>query len=372
VQLINIVRLDGFVHQIRHNANLQTVSSQFADRHSDKNLHMKKILSLKIFCCLTATSFGQLTIHQVGLKDNKYPELIIADYSDSTYTKINDSTILFTCNPKDNECLFIGIDRQTRWFTRIWLKPNYKQKDLVINYSKRTAKIKSPDEWDEITEKAISYGQQGNQTAEDSISFAYLQKHPDSYLSLWFLSHGLFRDNPNKKLTALKMLSPSLKEYPEYKQTEASLTQRKIPNIGDIFKEFQLFDKNGLIFNSNIIKNKWILINLWSNGCGPCVREMDALVSFYKSIDTSKAEFISISLDDKKENWKIATATNKIIWPSVWQDGGIYGDLCLNYNLMAMPFFVLFDSSKKIYYIKDGANELENIKATFKEKGLFK
>ncbi len=333
---------------------------------------MKKMNLLNIFCFLTVVSYGQLTIHQVGLKNNLYPDLVIAEYADSTYKKINDSTIVFNCNPKDNECLFLLIDQQTRWFSRIWLKPNYKKKELIIDYSKRIAKIKFPDEWDEVTETVITLGQKGNQNAEDSVSYAYLQKHTDSYLSLWFLSHGLYIDYPSKKMNALKMLSPSLKNYPEYKQTLASLTQRKIPNVGDTFEEFELADKNEIIFKSSTIKNKWILINLWSNSCGPCVREMDALVNFYKSIDTSKVEFISVGLDDKKENWKSATATNKIIWPSVWQEGGVYCNLCLNYNLMAMPFFILLDNTKRIFYIKDGTNELENIKTTFKTKKLFK
>lgn len=333
---------------------------------------MKKISLLKIFCLLTVASFGQLTIHQVGLKDNKYPELFIAEYPDSTYKKINDSTIVFISKPKTIECLFIGIDKNKRWFTRIWLKPGYEKKELIINYSKRTAKITNPDKWDDVTEKVITLTDQGKKEEADSISFSYLQKNPDSYLSLWFLSSGLFREYPNKRLTALNMLDSILKDYSEYKQTVADLTQRQIPNIGDSFKEFELIDQNNVIFKSNTITNKWILINLWSNSCGPCVREIDDLVKFYKTMDTSKAVFISISLDEKKEIWRNASATNKIIWKSLWQKDGIYGDLCLSYNLMAMPFFVLFDNSKKIYYIKDGANELENIKVTFKEKGLLK
>jgi thiol-disulfide isomerase/thioredoxin len=315
---------------------------------------------------------AQLIIHQAGLKGNSYPELFIAEYSDSTYKKINDSTIVFNCNPQDDECLFIGIDKQSRWFTRIWLKPDYQKKELIIDYRQKTAKVKSPDAWDETTEKVMTFSSQGNQSAEDSVSFAYLQKHPGSYLSLWFLSHGMYRDHPGKRLAALNMLNSSLKDLPEYKQTLASLTQRGIPETGDPFEEFILPDKNEILFNSAEIKNKWVLINLWSNGCGPCVREMDALVDFYRTVDTSRAEFISISLDDKKEVWKKAVATNKIIWTSVWQPGGIYGELCLKYNLMAMPFFVLFDAGKKIVYIKDGADELDNIKITFKENKLLK
>ena len=334
----------------------------------------KLIFILPLLFAEKAHSQFTLTIHQTGMTGNTYSKPIIAEYEDSLNKKINDSTFIFTCNSSEIESLFIvlGVDRKSRWFKIVWMDQKIKNKELFLNYSDKTAKVMPANEWDMLTDKTTMLERAGNYRAEDSISFAYLEKHTDSYLSLWFLAHGLYRDFPNKKLAALNMLDPKFKEYPEYKQTKASLLERKYPNPGDPFKEFELTDKNDLVFKSSTIKNKWILINLWSNGCGPCLREMDELVSFYKTIDTSKATFISIGLDDNIENWKKGIGTNKIIWNSVWQTDGVYGDLCLNYNLMAMPFFILFDNEKKIVYMKDGANEIENIKSTFKEKGLLK
>ena len=194
-----------------------------------------------------------------------------------------------------------------------------------------------------------------------------INSFPNSgYLSLFLVTHGgLFRFSPDKKakqLAALNMLSPTFKNHPYYRQMKARLLDRKYPNIGDPFKEFTLTDINDSNFNSNSIKNKWILLNFWSNGCGPCVREMDAFVNLYKSIDTSKIAFISIALDENRNKWKNAKATNKIKWTSVWEEDNFSGKLCLNYNVSSMPFFVLFNKEKKIVFLKDGADELENIK----------
>src|SRR5258706_157495 len=135
-------------------------------------------------------------------------------------------------------------------------------------------------------------------------------------------------------------------------------------NIGDSFKEIALPEKNDSLFDSNTIKNKWILLDFWATTCGPCIKSMDAYVSLYKAVDTSKIEFISVSLDQKKDKWKNSETTNKIIWHSVWEEDNFYGNLCLNYNVYSIPFFILFDNEKKIVFIKDGADEIENIKKT--------
>ena len=166
------------------------------------------------------------------------------------------------------------------------------------------------------------------------------------------------------------MLNSKLSVYDEYQQALRSLQPRNFPAIGDTMKEFILTDNNERIFNSLSIRNKWVLINFWSNGCGPCVKEMDAFVDFYKSIDTTKATFISIALDETKERWKLGKSTNKILWTNLWTEKNMYCDLCLNYNLQAMPYFVLFNAQKKIYFMNDGTNMLENIKGIFKEKEL--
>jgi thiol-disulfide isomerase/thioredoxin len=160
-------------------------------------------------------------------------------------------------------------------------------------------------------------------------------------------------------LTLFKKLNPALSKYPDYRETKTGLTGRKYPNTGDTFKEFRLTDIHGKIFNSATIKNKWILLHFWSNGCGPCVKEMDAMVNYYKTLDTTKIAFISVALDNNKNEWKKALATQKIKWTNLWEPDNFYGDLCLNYNLSAMPFFVLFNSEKKLVVMQDGADAIE-------------
>ncbi len=310
--------------------------------------------------------------------------IFIANYEDSCLKKLNDSTYKFSSKLSEPDYLFILLDRNVhpKWISRVWLKPETRNKELIVDYKKRNVIIKSPDEWDVITEKwrkvfeawrkegndSIPYGYQSK---ADSIAAPYVIKNPGSYLSLWFLSHGLYHANKKKKIELFQKLYPSLAKYSDYKHIQAD-HNRKYPNAGDTFKEFKLPLENDSIFNSEKIKNKWVLMDFWSNGCVPCVKEMDEMVTFYKTVDTSKASFVSVSLDGTPSDWKKGKASNKIIWTSVWQPDEAYGELCLNYNIRSMPTFILFDSNKKIVFIKEGAGELQSIRDFFKEKKLLK
>jgi thiol-disulfide isomerase/thioredoxin len=309
-----------------------------------------------------------LTIHQQGIPTDT---IFLANYEeDKQPQRINDSTYRLIWNTLPPERLCLVLDRATRWWTTIWIEPSIKEKEITIDYSKKEMRLTKGSEWDIVSQKWMGpFPYHGNKS-RDSIAELYVEKNPDSYLSLFFLAHGAYLDKPQKRKMALDKLPPILKTYPEYRQVLAGFKKRKYPNIGDAFKEFQLTDMQGKIFNSKEIKDRWILLNFWSNGCGPCVKEIDDFVKLYNASDRSKVEFISIALDEDEGKWRVAKASPKIPWISLWTPDNTYCELCLNYNLYSIPFFILFDNEKKLFFIKDGAGELENIKSVFREKGL--
>lgn len=330
---------------------------------------MTKQVFFFAFFFITQFLFSQctLTIRQIGKQTDT---LLVANTEDTIieriFKRINDSTLEYKDNPVIPDCILLVIDRKTRWFTRIWIDSKINHKLLEINYIHKTTHIINGNEWDRITEKLLTLNSNQYDAERDSISAMYLNKNPDSYFSLWLLSHGMYRNSPSKKIAALNSLNPALSQYSEYKQIKADLSDRKYPVIGDPFKEFSLVDINDSVFSSESIKNKWILLDFWSNGCAPCVKGMDAFVSLYNSLDTSKIEFVSVSLDNDRNTWKKSKTSHKIKWINVWQPDNFYGDLCLNYNVNAMPFYIIFNKEKKIHLITFG-DELELIKSTLIE-----
>lgn len=59
----------------------------------------------------------------------------------------------------------------------------------------------------------------------------------------------------------------------------------------------KLFDDDKGIISLEEFRGKYILINLWATWCPPCRAEMPTLQNLYEEIDTSKVQFVMISLD---------------------------------------------------------------------------
>jgi len=355
---------------------------------------MKYFFLLVFSILITQPIFGQykLTIIQEGSK----AQLLSAPwvYGVNTYAseprRINDSTIEYSIeNITEPTWLCIIIDTvrhgdtnlMWNWLARLWISPEIKHRELIINYTTKTVKVKDFTKWrqttkldgkskiavnnlpvwDSIAELTDQLYRAQKDTEEQNLIISYVNQHPDSYLSLWLFgdSYALRLKSNDEKLALFNKLDPALQKYSLYHEIKADLTGRKYPNPGDTFKEFSLKDVKGKNFNSASIKNKWVLLHFWSNGCGPCVHEMDAMVSYYKTLDTSKIAFISLALDNNRDNWKKAATTQKIIWTNLWEPDGVDGDLSLNYNLYSMPFFVLFNNEKKLVIIQDGSDALD-------------
>jgi len=317
------------------------------------------------------------------------PVIFGNDDNEAPSKRINDSILEYTFHLTEPSYLYVLIDTvkhgdtsmNWNWKARLWLSPEIKQRVLIINYA--TKKIKVHDvvkwsqtteldgkskmtlnplpKWDSIAQTMDELYRNGNDTEQQYIVTSYIKQHTDSYLSLWFFthSHALYIENTDKKLALFNQLNPALQKYSDYQEAKNSFKSRNYPNPGDAFKEFTLTDVKGKVFHSAAIKNKWILLHFWSNGCGPCIHEMDSMVSYYKTLDTSKIAFISLALDNSRPNWQKAATTHKIIWTNLFEPDGFYGDLCLNYNIPAMPFFVLFNSEKKLVVMQDGADALD-------------
>jgi thiol-disulfide isomerase/thioredoxin len=334
---------------------------------------MTKFIYLFIYLLSVLSSNAQcsLTIRVIGKQSDT---LLVGNYKDSTLVKVNDSTFKFTATLSSPDRVMFMIDRKDRWWTAIWIEPHIKNKELVIDYNKKSTFIKNPTEWDRITDETGKLEDLGKFSKEITLITNFIDKNPNSYLSLWFFkhSHAMYTENRAEKFQLFKKLSQSLTIYPEYKQLRADLLERKYPLNGDLFKEFTLEKNDGTRFKTDTIKDKWILLNFWSTNCGPCIKELDSLISFNNHIDKSKALIISISLDEDKNKWNNSKNTNKILWTSVWQKDGFYGELCLHYNVYSMPFFILFNNEKKMFFIKDGSDEIENIKTFFKKNKLLK
>ncbi len=118
---------------------------------------------------------------------------------------------------------------------------------------------------------------------------------------------------------------------------------------GTIAPSFSGIDINGTEISINDLKGKFLVIDVWATWCGPCKKEsphFKKLAEQYK--DNDKIEFISISIDKNKKDWEDSIERDQPEYLSLWAKNDFESELAVNYQINAIPYFIIIDPNGKI------------------------
>ena len=92
------------------------------------------------------------------------------------------------------------------------------------------------------------------------------------------------------------------------------INQLESLQLGASFPTFTYNDKNSKPYKLSELKGKkGTLIIFWASWCGPCRKEIPFLKDFYNK-KNSELEFISISIDDNKNDWAKVLNLERMPW----------------------------------------------------------
>lgn len=134
------------------------------------------------------------------------------------------------------------------------------------------------------------------------------------------------------------LLTEEEKRNPLAQEIYAMLFPPRHVEVGKEMADADLFDLQGNKHKLAELKGKYILIDFWSSGCGPCIiaiPEMGELASTYKD----KLNIVSISTD-KKNVWERASKEHAITWNS-WNDLKGNAGLYAQYDQGGIPNYTL-------------------------------
>ena len=147
---------------------------------------------------------------------------------------------------------------------------------------------------------------------------------------------------PARKLTPVVVKSDHSKDAERRAATMAF--------VGKQFSDLEMADTLGNMHKlSEYVGNgHWLFVDIWASWCGPCRSEMPYVVAAYEKYHDRGIVFVSLSLDNKKENWVRAIGNLKMPWTHLSDLKGWKSIVCEVYKVWAIPDNLLIDPQGKI------------------------
>ena len=173
--------------------------------------------------------------------------------------------------------------------------------------------------------------------------------------NVWMIKYASYADRlqwdpENPYIQEIKELYERMSETDKQTETGRAISEYmnlgSVVNVGDEMMDGDLYDLDGNLRHLSEFKGKYILLDFWSMGCGPCVKsipEMEEMTELYKD----KLAVVSIS-GDSKENWKNFIAEKKMTG-NQWNElrKGRTG-LAARYQAIGIPHYVMISPDGKI------------------------
>ena len=151
--------------------------------------------------------------------------------------------------------------------------------------------------------------------------------------------------NVEKARALYHSLPDDVKQSIEGMNIYANLYPPKQAMDGDDFPDADLYDLDGNLHHIAEYKGKYILLDFWSSGCGPCIKAFPEMKEMYEKYG-DKLAIISMSIDTDRR-WRKASETHNITWCN-WNEGKGEGGIYTNYRIGGIPYYVLINSEGKI------------------------
>jgi thiol-disulfide isomerase/thioredoxin len=121
-------------------------------------------------------------------------------------------------------------------------------------------------------------------------------------------------------------------------------------NVGQKGLEFTYKDIEDKPVSFSDFKGKYVYIDLWATWCGPCKAEIPHMKKIEEDYHGKNIVFISLSLDKPKDNqkWKDFVKKEQLKGIQIMADKDFGSDVAKNYDVNAIPRFLLFDQKGNI------------------------
>lgn len=123
------------------------------------------------------------------------------------------------------------------------------------------------------------------------------------------------------------------------------LFPQHVVEVGEEAADADLYDIDGKLWHLSDFRGRYVLIDFWSRGCGPCKM---AIPEIKEAADKYKDRLVAVSISvDNEKVWKEHSATEGITWMNL-SDKNLNTGIAAKYGVRGIPSFVLLSPDGKV------------------------
>lgn len=173
-------------------------------------------------------------------------------------------------------------------------------------------------------------------------------KYPNSITSAYIVKSNLDKADANILKEVYELFTPLVKSSNYGKEVNQLYQKAMFLENGSIAPSFTLSDKDGNSVSLNSFKGNYVLVDFWASWCGPCRQEHPDFLKIYNDYKGKGFEIVSISMDNKKENWLKAINEDKLAWTQLSDLKAKQSEVGIEYGINILPTNFLIDKEGKI------------------------
>lgn len=183
---------------------------------------------------------------------------------------------------------------------------------------------------------------------EEQISRNYIRMYPERSYSQAMLHTSSKVYGPDSTRALLALMPEAFRQSSEGQDIQRYLELNVPIQVGAAYTNITQPDSLGNPIALGSLQGKWLLLEFWASGCGPCRIENPALRQVYGAFQPKGLEIYAVSLDTDKTSWLKAIADDSLPWVHVSDLKGSYNLAALTYGVYGIPNNFLISPDGKI------------------------
>lgn len=293
-------------------------------------------LKAKQIALLNQTTFGIDDFKEKELKEIDYQRDIYISNYEGNYQSLS-----------ENEAFKVSDD-----FPKLSITDYDNAEDYYFSISYRTLVTDkfNNDSFDQYMKESGNEYEQGKFYKHLIKNFKKIKSaNIKNGIALYSLIQGFSPSNPILEELYNEIMANVTDEYVKESVTEKYNTV-KVLIKGNPSPKFNFENHKGGTTSLDDLKGKFVYVDVWATWCGPCIREIPELKKVEQKYHEKNIEFVSISIDEKKDydKWKQFVVSEGLVGVQLIADNAWQSEFVEKYAINGIPHFILIDTEGNI------------------------